>query len=361
MKEKKQKNKFIFKFFIALVVIALVFGVFEFITKHDEKNQMDSSVVSIVPTMKDEITLNSAWCATFQLVWNDLQDNLTDGKVKFEKQNTMVDNLNLQLFKEKNISEEYYYKNWGLMNLNLKTQIENGIKDKFNETSDVLNMFRWEENTQDKYFFYAMLRRKFEFPNEFQILENKKFNNTENVAYFGIDSKGEYKIRNQVRVLYYNNSKTFAVLLKTTNGDEVILARNTKGKNFEEIYENINKETEKYDGETSFSGKDMLSIPNLDIDLLKEYDEITGQYFKTKDNKAAVIDKAVQTIKMKLDNKGGSIKSEAAIAATTSSMGKFPQKTRNFDFNETFVIFLKENNKELPYFAAQINNIELFL
>ena len=70
-------------------------------------------------------------------------------------------------------------------------------------------MFNWEEINQEKYFFYSMLRRNFEFENEFQILENKKFNNTENVAYFGIDRNGEYKIRNQVEVLYYNNSKTF--------------------------------------------------------------------------------------------------------------------------------------------------------
>ena len=29
--------------------------------------------VYVVATMKDEIKTNSAWCATFQLVWNDLQ------------------------------------------------------------------------------------------------------------------------------------------------------------------------------------------------------------------------------------------------------------------------------------------------
>ena len=33
---------------------------------------------------------------------------------------------------------------------------------------------------------------------------------------------------------------------------------------------------------------------------------------------------------------------------------------RYFYFDKPFMIFLKESDKELPYFAAQITNIKLF-
>ena len=86
--------------------------------------------VHVVATMKDDIKNNSAWCATFQLVWNDLQDDFVGGKIEFEESVPMADNLNLQEFTEQDISEEYYYKKWGPMTVSLKEEIEREIKQK---------------------------------------------------------------------------------------------------------------------------------------------------------------------------------------------------------------------------------------
>lgn len=317
--------------------------------------------LNVVPTMQDEILGDSAWCGTFQLVWNDMQDNLTNGNVKFDEENKMVTNLNKQSFTKDSIPEEYYYKNWGVKSPTLKAEIEKGIKDKFNETSDILDLFDWpqeDEVTPDKYFFYSMLRRDFEFEYEFDVLENKKFGNTENVEYFGIKENAEELLRGQVEVLYYTNSEDFAVTLYTKQGDQVTLVKNSDSKNFEEIYENIDKKYSKYKGSKSFGEKDTLSIPNLNIDILKEYTELENKPFNLKDGTSAVIDQAYQTIKMKLDNKGGMVKSEAGMGLMKAIMPE-EEEPRNFDFNSKFTIFLVSELGK-PYFAANIENIELF-
>ena len=56
----------------------------------------------------------------------------------------------------------------------LKEQIENGIKEKFNETSDILDDFVFDGDP-NKYFLYAMLKKEFEFENEFDELDDGKF------------------------------------------------------------------------------------------------------------------------------------------------------------------------------------------
>lgn len=373
----KETNKYVIYVLSIIAIILAIIVVISFVQRKVENNKISQSIpvttnapmnlnekltnINIVPTMDDNILPNTAWCGTFQLVWNDMQNNLVDGNVEFEEPNDMVTNLNKQTFTEKSIPEDYYYKKWGLMDLSLKSEIEQGIKNKFNETSDILNLFSWpsaDEIVKDKYFFYAILRRNFGFENEFSILENNSFGNTENVEYFGINEETDEIVRNQVEVLYYTDKENFAVVLYTKQNDQIMLVRNPDGDTFEDIYKNVDKNYKKYKGSKSFGKKDTLSVPNLNIDILKEYTELENKPFKLKENETASIEQAFQTIQLTLNNKGGSIKSEAGMSVTKGIEEK-NSKPRNFNFNDKFAIFLISETNE-PYFAANIENIELF-
>lgn len=325
---------------------------YEEISDNKEVSSLDT-----VPTMQDKISGNRVWCGTFQLVWNDMQNNLVEGDVKFNEPNEMVDNLNKQTFTEDSISDEYYYKKWGLVSSDLKEEIASGIKEKFNETSDILDVFDWTEE-KDKYLFYTMLRRDFEFENEFTILEKNKFGNEENVEFFGINSETEESVRNQVEVLYYTNENDFAVVLYTKQGDNVMLVRNPEGKTFEEIYKNANEKASNDSGSKTFGEKDTLSVPNLNIANMKRYYELENKPFKNKDNEPIFISQAYQTIKMTLNNKGGSVKSEAGLI-TQKYAGKIETDPRNFNFNDKFTMFLLSDSNT-PYFALNVEDIKDF-
>ena len=338
----------------------------------EEKDIKQTAGVTVVPTMLDTITTDSSWCGTFQLVWNDMKNEVVKKDIVFNPQLDMVKNLNKEDFNESMLSDDYYFKIYGLKSLKLKEQIENGIKEKFNQTSDILDNFDWSEEGLDdpnnidtrRYFFYTMLYRKFEFLQEFDKLDNDSFGKKyKDVEYFGIDTNTKNSVGNQIKVLYYNSKDDFAILINTKTDDEVIFCKNPEGSTFNEIYENMNKESNQYTGSKSFKDVDEFKAPKLTFNEKKEYDELANKQFATADGSIGEIQKAKQTIKFSLDEKGGEIKSEAAIDMTvTSSISEKPKKDepRYFYVDDTFAIFLREKGKTKPYFAGRVDDITKF-
>ena len=371
---KKNKCLIIVAIIIVLLIIGIVIINKTNILGKKTTNLKETKGVTIVPTMSDIITKDSSWCGTFQLVWNDMKNNVVKKDIVFTPQEKMADNLNKEEFTQDMISDKYYFKIYGLKSLELKEQIEKGIKEKFNQESDILNDFNWSESELDdpnnvdvrRYFFYVMLYRKFEFLQEFDKLENGKFGNKYNdIKYFGIDKNTKNSVGDQIDVLYYNSKDDFAIIINTKNNDEVIFCKNPQGKTFNEIYENMNKESKEYKGSKEFKNIDEFKAPNLTFNEKKEYTELQGKEFKTADPiyDTAKIEKAIQTIKFSLDEKGGEIKSEAAIDVMLGTTALSPEKEdepRYFYLDDTFAIFLREKGRDLPYFAGRIEDITKF-
>lgn len=315
--------------------------------------------INVVTSLEDEITDNTAWCGTFNLIWNDLKNDIAKRDIIFldEPELQVVKNLNKGTFNTSNLSEESYYKIYGTPSLSLKAQIEKAIKEKFNETSDILDDFDWDNHDPKDYFLYAMLKKKFEFPKVFTELENGTFGNIENVKYFGINGGTDEEVRKQVKVLYYNSKEDFAIKLLTKQNDEVIIARGTNSNTFGEAYQKIKEASEKYEGNYSFENGDILKIPNININLKKEFKELENKSFLFSNGDSYHIEKALQTIKFKLGKEGGEIKSEAGIMLKYESIMIPEDKPREFIVYDTFTMFLVEEGKDLPYFAMKISDI----
>ncbi len=364
--------------FLLILIIIVAFTVYMIKVNKDEEieskepmastNLEQTEGVSVVPTMQDKITADSSWCCTFQLVWNDMKNEIVGQDVVFTPQEEMAENLNKEEFTEDMISDEYYYKKYGIMTLSLKEEIENAIKEKFNQESDILDDLNWNEaETENEtssitnYLFYTMLYRKFEFLYKFDKLENGDFGEYKNVEYFGINSSTDNEVGDQIDVLYYNSQDDFAVVLNTKTDDEVIFCKNPDGETFKQIYDNMNQKASNYIGDTNFNDMDEFKAPRLDFDIKREYTELEGKLFKTIDGEAQ-IGKALQTIKLSLDENGGEIKSEAAIVLKESLAAEpaAEEEPRYFYVDDTFAIFLKEKGKDAPYFAARVDDITKF-
>ena len=312
--------------------------------------------LNIVTSLEDEITSNTAWCGTFNLIWNDLKNDLAKQDIIFSPQPKMVDNLNKGTFNTSYLSEDSYYKVYGTPTQELKKQIEKAIKEKFNETSSILDDFNWENGQDGDHFLYVMLKKQFEFPKVFTKLENGDFGKYKNVKYFGIDSSTDEAVRDQVEVLYYNSSSDFAIKLKTKQNDEVIISRGNTENNFGDIFKGITEKSSKYNGSTTFNETDKLKIPNIKFNLKEEITEVENKPFTFSNGREYCIEKALQTIEFELDEKGGRIKSEAGMMNKATAIMP-AEKPRDFLVDDTFTIFLKEEGRDLPYFAAQISDI----
>lgn len=341
---------------IAIIIGITIFRVTE--TKQEEAKDQTETEIGVVLSLEDNITNNTVWCGTFNLIWNDLKNDLAKQDIEFTPQIDIVKNLNKGTFNTSYLSEDSYYKVCDTPSLELKAKIEKAIKEKFNETSDILDDFGWDDaEPGEAYFLYTMLKKDFEFPNEFDELEDGKFGDYDNVKYFGINEDTEEQVREQVQVLYYNSKNDFAIKLLTKGNDEVIITRGNNKTTFGEAYNEVIKQSEKYNGNTEMGEKDILKIPNISFNLKEELTELENKSFFFSTGEEYYIDKALQTIEFELDKKGGKIKSEAGMMVENFALAKPDEETREFLVDDTFTIFLKEEEKYLPYFAARIEDI----
>ena len=57
--------------------------------------------------MYDEISNDVAWSPTFELIWNDLKNDIVKQDIVFEEKNKIVDNLNKEYLQENMINSNY--------------------------------------------------------------------------------------------------------------------------------------------------------------------------------------------------------------------------------------------------------------
>ena len=301
---------------------------------------------------------NKVWCGTFNLVWNDFMNDVVKGNVEFrDGESELANELNKQSFKVDQLSENSYFKIHGqAMGEDLKNKIQNGIKKKFNEDSNLIDRIDW--NDSNGYVLYAMLKKEFNFLEPFSTaMGSITFNNSEpRIKCFGVDSSNNPIASKNVEVLFYNSEDDFAIKLKTKEGEEVILYKTTgENKSFEENYKEIKKQQINYSGKNTFEENDILRIPFIKVNDEINYDELCGREIK---NSNYYIKQALQTIDFELNNVGGSVKSEALIDATQKA---WTEKSRKMIFDSDFILYLKEESKEQPYFALKVDNTDILL
>lgn len=121
---------------IIVIIIALALSVYTLIigistskkikqkanelTQNQEYQEENNDSIDVVASIDDNVKGNTVWCGTFQLVWNDMVNEVVKQDVRFSKQLDIVDNLNKQTFKESELSEKSYYKKMGSKNIRVK-------------------------------------------------------------------------------------------------------------------------------------------------------------------------------------------------------------------------------------------------
>ena len=320
---------------------------------------MSSSIaanIEVQPTMASKtVAQDRVWVGSFQLVWNDFINRILFNPVRFSDGSPeIVHELNKQEFTSEDISDKDYYKTICRVTKNTKKQIARAIRRKFGETSDLLSSLDLTPSN-DKVLIYAMLKKEFEFKKTFEKLGTSNFGKKQKAEYFGIDKKSDDYTDAGIKVLFYNNPTDFALEIATKGNDVLYIYKNSSNKPFNYIYEEIGKKSKMYRGDRNFTVDDRLKIPNLKIFEEKEFTEISGHRIKGTN---MIIDKAIETVAFDMNNKGGKLKSEAAMTIAKISLEH--NEKRCFYVNDTFVIFLKENNKKNPYFALCVYDISKF-
>ena len=310
--------------------------------------------IDVLPTMQSKSNMQDrVWVASFQLVWNDFINRIVFNPIRFREGNPpIVNELNKQLFTANELSEDSYYKMAGRVTKKTQKQIAKAIKKKFKETSDLLSKLDLTPRN-DMFIIYAMLKKDFAFIHEFDKLGKSLFNKDQPAEFFGISGTSKKALDSGVKVLFYNDSSDFAVVLLTKENDEVFLYRTSANKPFNYLYADMLKKESIYRGDKNFKNVDELKVPNIKFFVEKSFEELSGKRIMGTNY---VINQAMETVKFNMDNSGVKLKSEAAVTVMTMSLE--PEAVpRLFYFDDTFIIFLKEKDKKNPYFALRVNDI----
>ena len=257
----KIKNTLISILIVLFAINCVMLSGFSFFKKPIAENQQ---------IQKNTNNDNKLWCVTFQLVWNDFTDKLSNGKpVQFVGGNPPIaDELNKRLYTKDILNENSYYITNGAMTTKLKKQIEKTIWKKFHEKSDILDSLNW--SNKENYLFYAILKKDFNFLTAFDRYNPDTFNNSsEKVKYFGIKEKSDKKLKENISVLFYKSEDEFAVKLLTKENEDVILLRTKQDGDFETLYSYVN-ENIVFD---EFTKKDTLKVPDIDVNEIISYPE----------------------------------------------------------------------------------------
>ena len=337
---------------ISIVLAGGAYATIKIVEKFSGKTEMTPTFTSKIST----IDSNKVWVGTFNLVWNDLMNDVIGEKIEFEEGNPPIaDELNKQLFTEEQLNSNSYFKIHGGATYELKNEIQNGIKQKFNEDSKIIDRVEW--GNPEGYVLYAMLKKEFNYLEKFPTLESKTFGNSEEkVKYFGLEPNTSQEASKNVEILFYNSKEDFAIKLKTKEKEEVYLYRSTgENKSFEENYQEMKEKQSKYTGEKDWNENDVLNIPYIKVSDEINYDELCGKRIK---GTKWYIRQALQTIHFELNNYGGSVKSEALIELLKMGVSNI---NREFIFNDDFIVYLKEEDKEKPYFALKVENTDILI
>lgn len=337
--------------FLFIIIFIIVFGIF-FITKYLRKDNTFNSLELKNFSNTEVISTNSFWCSTFQIAWEKLKSELNLSKIEFmDEENELVNKLNNTTFGLNSISDDRYYLFVDNFDSNSKSIINKDLKQKFNIKTKIFDNINLE-NTNGK-IIYSYLEKKYTFENEFETINNFNFitseNNDINVKCFGISYNGNDNLLRNIENTYYIDYSNFGISLNTEENEELIfIMTDAIEEDFESLWQQYQENQQIYKCE--FTKKNTLAIPYIKIADCFNYDNLCNKYIKETDGE--YISYAIQNIKFSLNEVGGELENE--VLTTTAKMSAVDDMLVSYSFHKPFVIFIKEKNKEEPYFALKI-------
>lgn len=328
--------------------------------------------IEVVASDVQAVRGSAVWCAAMQVCWDNMLETLCGGGPlnPLVGTNELVRALNASRLERGALPKDHFYAYSGPKNNRARREIETEVRRRFGQSSEVLDQLDWSEPSpgMTSLLFYCMLYRKFSFPVPFGVCEDEPWGDGDAcVTYFeadDLDRRLSRKMRQQVKPLYYEDGQHHAVSLQTKEGDSVVLVRSPRGGSFSEMWANMLDQVKRADSTQTrpLDDQDFFMCPNLSLKLSKEFHELEGQEFLNAKGQECIIDQALQTIELSLDNEGGEVKSESAIAACVTGALDFSHE-RHFDYDGRFALFLVAGEARAnshPYFALLVDDIRLF-
>ncbi len=317
----------------------------------------------ILPHMEGEIVpgRNYVYCGTFQLAWNEMQDEIIKEPIRLEGDPPMAQALNRQAFRESDISPGSYLAMAGAVRDGIVGEIRRRLAAEF--PSATLEV----PDCQDERAIYAYgyLQKTLPFPVAFDDLGKKlEFHSADGdvrVSCFGIEDfpytcRRDKLLQEQVIIREYTNDDDFIVRLETTSeADELFLAKTRPAETLRQTVADVQSrisESPQDDYGRRLQPTEWLVVPKVSLNVDRRYQELLGRYLQDPGWETWFVLQACQGLRFRLDERGARVESGATFAI--AGVGE-----RRLIFDRPFLLYLKERDSDVPYFAMWIENEEV--
>ncbi|MCC6508635.1 MAG: hypothetical protein IT423_05990 [Pirellulaceae bacterium] len=328
----------------------------------------------IVPTLDTPLaeTGNVVWCATFQVAWDRLCDDLIGTPLQIANAQVVANRMNNSPVTEAVLPSDSYFTAAG--------RLEDGIIATIRKEMTRQFPHAHLPNLEGEVGFvtYGYMETAVTFTKPFSDTEQQiRFSDTAGVAQpvsgFGLHQGTDWDLRAeqaaQVKILFSQTDvptnnvsdgarlSAFALDLTADQTEQqVIVAVLPRAEHLRAILDDLAMKIAKFapdDSSERLQAIDSLAIPNVAFEVDHEFDELEG------DNKLIEtpgefqglhIQTAAQSIHFRLDKSGATVISESYLV-----VGATP---RYFVVDRPFLIVMKRRSSDEPYFAAWIGNAE---
>jgi hypothetical protein len=354
---------------------AAIAGKPDLIIRDADKELKATKIVSILEA-RHEAHTSLIWCSTSNLAWdslrrlvNDVKDEKADAgqALTFAEPWAEGEALNASAGVREWLDSGSYIAMSGWGRDGVLDKVKGALKSKFGGAASpaVLPM----SVDPDEFLAYAYLFKNLEFATPFiRSPGGMRFAGGEKrMKAFGLwreeGLRNWSEISRQVHLLWYESPTDWGCeLMSKSTGDHLIIARLAPGATLRETVKQIDARAAaqaKNDPKPlRFDSHDRLEVPLLNFDITKHYDDWQSRVIRGS-SQTVVIKYAIQNIRLRLDEKGAVLKSDMAITGVTAQANA--PKPKMLVCDGPFVVVMKQEGQETPYFAAWVDNAEVLV
>jgi hypothetical protein len=307
--------------------------------------------------------INVIWCASFQLAWNQLRDEIVGEPIRIANAEETVEGLNNAKTTKDDVEPGSCYAKAGAVSRGVIERIQRDMARLFPSAPKPEI-----EASKQALVAYAYLAAnvKFTIP-FFESEEGAVFGGTR-VSAFGIAKKHEYayyELREQIDVLYVERDasdkdpkdREFVIdPCKDSSPNQIILAHIRPKGSLAATLEYLDSKLAGCGDsgyEHEFTPRDELLVPNIAARIQHRFSQLEGPDMALLNGgfEGYWVAVAAQSIQFRLDRTGAELRAEAKAVCVPDS--------RRFYFDRPFLIVMKKRGAERPFFVMWVANAEL--
>jgi len=352
---KNHKITIILLFIILLFLFRDKIYLYIEITNFIDTKNNSSTIVAPVLDTKIILDKNIIYCATAQMAWNSLYNDVIKETIEIENQPWYVEKLNNLVNLPPQISQDAFVALSGFGKDDIIEKIKKELIKKFNEVPSII---KFPQVNPTDIIAFSYLKKILNFKEKYgtfytDMIFNNKITKVKAFGYNNLSDRDQSaSLKKQVKLLHYTRNSDFIMELITTSANDVCILSTLKPE--DTLINTYNKIIALTSSGVELVNRDIetLVVPKINFDIEHAFEDIVGKNFKNINFKEYKISKAVQRILFKLNENGARIESYFIHSMEKGTPYKLKIKG-------PFTMFFKDKSATYPYFMIYCGNDEL--